>query len=66
VGALASIKDGELTLQAMIASLDGKCVVRGVESGNPEEAEKIGYRLAERLLSEGGKEILAEIRKEYE
>lgn len=66
IGALATIKNGVLTLEAMIASLDGKRLIKGREEGKIDKAEEVGERLAERLLSEGGREILAEIRKEYE
>lgn len=52
-----------LTLEGIVASLEGDRVVRGKESGAPEDAERIGTNLAERLLSAGADEILREIRR---
>ena len=65
IGALATLENGELTLRAMIAALDGKRLIKGVESGKPEDFEGIGSRLARRLLAAGGEEILEEIRESY-
>jgi hydroxymethylbilane synthase len=60
VGALGEIKDGLIDLQGVIASLDGKQVVRGEASG--DDPDEVGIRLAEDLLQRGGREILEEIR----
>jgi len=62
VGALSRIENGELSLSAMVASLDGKEFVRDVISGSPSDAELLGTQLADNLLAEGAREILAEIR----
>ncbi len=53
----------ELTLDAMVGSLDGKTVVRGKTHGDPEHAEELGRRLAEVLLKGGADRILDEIRE---
>lgn len=64
VGAYGRLgEDGRLFLEGCVASLDGVDVVRGSIRGDADEAEQLGVRLAERLLSQGAGEILAEIRK---
>ena len=62
VGALARVEDGELTLRAVIASLDGSRAVDGLRAGSVQQSESIGRALAEELLAEGGDSILDEIR----
>ena len=52
------VKGGSVYLQALVASPDGKRVIRGEQSGSVEIAEQIGSELAEQLLARGGKEIL--------
>lgn len=61
VAAHASLAGGTLRLQGMIASLDGRRLVRESQEGSPGEAEALGLRVAEKLLSLGGEEILREI-----
>jgi hydroxymethylbilane synthase len=56
----ATIEHGRVRLRALVASLDGKRVVRGERSGPPAEARALGVSLAEELLSKGAGEILAE------
>ncbi len=63
IGALGTITEGRLMLEACIGSLDGTRMVRGRIEGRPESAEAVGIELAERLLSEGGDSILDEIRR---
>ena len=62
VGALARVEGEELTLRAVIASLDGSRVVEGARSGPVEQSQSIGRELADELLAEGGDSILDEIR----
>ena len=52
---------GRLRLRALVASLDGKRILRGEESGRGDQAREIGVRLAERLLDQGAGAILEEI-----
>jgi hydroxymethylbilane synthase len=47
-----------LHLRGLIASPDGRRVVRGEQQGAVAEAEMIGEKLAQLLLAQGGKEIL--------
>jgi hydroxymethylbilane synthase len=50
-----------MTLTGLVASLDGSRIVRGSIEGPVEDALRLGSDLAERLLAEGGREILEEI-----
>ena len=63
LGAHARIEEGELAIDGVIGSLDGKKIVRAALRGRPEEAGEIGERLAKTLVEMGGKAILDEIRK---
>lgn len=53
----------DVHLTALIASPDGRQVIRGEQSGSSSEAENIGSVLAECLLAQGGEEILRELQK---
>ncbi len=64
VGALAVIKDGQLELEGMVASLDGKIMFRETEKGLPSVADAVGTVLADRLLEQGCGNILDQIRQE--
>ena len=61
VAAHAAVSDERLNLQGMVADLDGGKVIRESLSGSPVEAEDIGRRLAEKMLSQGAEEILREV-----
>ncbi len=61
IAAYARRVDGELEIEGMVASVDGKKMVRQAERGGSKEADALGVRLAERILSLGGDEILKEI-----
>jgi hydroxymethylbilane synthase len=59
-----TVLDGEsLTLTGMVASLDGKQLIKDTVVGQAEEAEKLGLDLASRLRNQGAQEILDEIFK---
>jgi hydroxymethylbilane synthase len=62
IGAYGRIRNNTFYLDAVIGSLDGKNIVRDFIHGKPDDSEQLGIELAEVLLSNGGKEILAEIR----
>ena len=54
----ATLRDGGVHLRGLVASLDGKTVIRGERSGTREDARKVGEALAEDLLSRGAAAIL--------
>jgi hydroxymethylbilane synthase len=61
VGALATLTDGVLTLEARVIETGGCRQIDGKLQGRPEDAEKIGQQLARQMLKEGaGEFILAE------
>jgi hydroxymethylbilane synthase len=53
----------ELTLTAGLASLDGTRILRITEKGSALDPEKLGKKVGEYILNNGGREMLAEIRK---
>jgi hydroxymethylbilane synthase len=61
VAAHAAVADGRLNLQGLVANLNGRKVIRDSLSGSPLEAEDIGRRLADRILSQGAAQILREV-----
>jgi hydroxymethylbilane synthase len=66
VGALGTWAGRAMTLTAVVASIDGRRIVRECSVttiGTESEAHGAGVRLARRLLEHGAAEILAEIRE---
>jgi len=55
--------EGTVHLAALVASPDGRRVIRGEHEGPIDMVEQVGAALAERLLAQGGKEILEELAK---
>lgn len=66
IGAHGEVIDGELRFRGYVGSIDGQQAVRGKGSGNPDDAETIGLRLANELLKEGAGEILQKVREAAE
>ncbi len=59
-----AILDGdELTLTAGLASLDGSRILRTTENGSSQDPEKLGNKVGDYILNNGGREMLAEIRR---
>jgi hydroxymethylbilane synthase len=54
-------KDGNLQLTGLVASVDGKRIIKEAITGAPDRAEKLGVTLAETLLSRGADVILREV-----
>lgn len=50
---------GELHLEGLLAASDGSSLIRDGGSGRPEEAAALGRKVAERVLTAGGRELLA-------
>ena len=61
VGVYATAEGDGLKVEAVIASLDGQRFYRGDVNGTRRDAAKLGENLAEKLLDEGGAEILKEL-----
>ncbi len=58
VGVHAIVEGKKITVGGLIASLDGSKIIRGSTVGAIDESERLGAGLAERLLADGGREIL--------
>ncbi|MBW4682178.1 MAG: hydroxymethylbilane synthase [Microcoleus vaginatus WJT46-NPBG5] len=61
IGVNTTIEGDQLTLTGMVASLDGKQLVKDSITGPAENAEQLGIELAHKLREQGAQEILAEI-----
>jgi hydroxymethylbilane synthase len=58
IAGLARVSGNTMHFAAMIASLDGKQVIRGTLSDSAENYTALGRNLARKLLDEGGQKIL--------
>ncbi|MBD1929084.1 hydroxymethylbilane synthase [Trichocoleus sp. FACHB-90] len=61
IGVNTQIDGDTLTLTGMVASLDGKRLIKDTVSGAASDAEQIGIQLAHRLREQGASAILEEI-----
>ena len=61
IGSYAELSGGDIWLRALVGAPDGSQMVRGERRGPAEEAEKLGISLAEELLNNGAREILADV-----
>lgn len=61
IGAIAEMDGESIQMHAVVASLDGKEVLRTEAAGSPSEAYDIGLRAAEQLLEMGADRILEEL-----
>lgn len=61
IGVNTSIENDTLTLVGMVASLDGKQLIKDTVKGDRQNAEQLGKDLAAKLREQGAGEILAEI-----
>ena len=61
IAGYAVVEDTQLTMDGLIASVDGQRYVREKISGSTTDAERLGIELADRLLAAGGRSILDEI-----
>jgi hydroxymethylbilane synthase len=63
IAALGSVREHRLVLEGYIGTIDGHRFLRKRADAIDTEAEQIGERLAERILADGGDEILEETRR---
>ncbi|MFZ5641098.1 MAG: hydroxymethylbilane synthase [Bacillota bacterium] len=66
IGALGRVEEGRLTLQGLVASLDGRELIRDTVSGPAENAAALGQELADKLIARGADKILKEVRQEFQ
>ncbi len=58
IAAYAHQQDGQLSLRAVVASADGRTLIRSEAEGLPSDPESLGTRAAEDLLRQGAQKIL--------
>jgi hydroxymethylbilane synthase len=63
IGAAAVVEDEKLRLAGMVASVDGKQLIRREDFGSVENPEGLGTKIAQTLLDSGAREILEEVRR---
>lgn len=61
IGVHADVEDDKIKIEAIIASLDGQTVLRDTISGKAADAEALAKELGNKMLDNGGREILADI-----
>ncbi len=61
IAAFGKIDGNVMTLQGVVASLDGAVIFKKVATGTPDTSEALGVWLAETLLSEGADKLLDEL-----
>jgi len=61
IGSYAELIEGEIWLRGLVGAPDGSLMVRGERRGPLEAAEQLGISLAEELLDNGARAILAEV-----
>lgn len=66
IAALGKVEKDQFILSGLVADIDGKIVVRESHSGPVSDSEDIGIALADRLLSMGAGDILAQLKEEGE
>lgn len=61
IGVHADVEGDNMQVEAIISTLDGKTVLRDTISGAKTEAKALGAALGNKMLADGGREILAAI-----
>lgn len=58
IAGFATLKGNELQLQGLVGSCDGKTLLKAQYAGDPSEAQQIGIRVGETLLSQGAQTLI--------
>jgi hydroxymethylbilane synthase len=58
LAAYARVEGAELRMEALIAAVDGREIIRGNLNGRLQDAESLGQKLADEILERGGRRIL--------
>ncbi len=61
IAGFAMLENNELWLRGLVGKVDGSEIIRGESKGRPDEAEKMGFGLADLLLEQGADLILKEL-----
>ena len=62
IAARGKIEKNIFTIVGLVATVDGATIIRDTMSGPEEDSERVGVKLAERLLSMGAREILEDLK----
>ncbi len=65
IGVNSSIYEGTISLTGMVATIDGKKLIKDKEFGNINDPEAVGKNLAEKLKMQGAQKILKEIFEQF-
>ena len=65
IGVNSEIKNNQIFLNGMVASIDGKKLIKDQSIGSSKDPEKIGKDLANKLKIQGAEKILEEIFNEF-
>tara|TARA_Y100001970_G_scaffold200773_1_gene244246 strand:- start:17325 stop:18269 length:945 start_codon:yes stop_codon:yes gene_type:complete len=65
IGVNSEIKNNEINLTGMVASIDGKQLIKDSSSGALQNSEEVGINLAEKLKQQGADKILKEIFEKF-
>jgi len=63
IAALARISGNVLHMEGLVASMDGKRIIKDFQAGDINQAAEIGRLLAQKLIQQGADSILQEIRQ---
>lgn len=61
VGVYAVVSQHQITVEAIIATIDGTMVLKDKVSGDVDDAAALGVQLAKRMLDAGGREIMRSV-----
>jgi len=61
IAAYAKLINGMIVMDGLVGSVSGETIIKAHVEGNPKDAEMLGIKLAEEVLSKGGKAILDEV-----
>ena len=65
IGAHAEVRNGSITLVAVVLSLDGARAIRAESRGPMTESRIVGLAAADELLAQGAAEILADVQQAH-
>ncbi len=65
IGGYATLSGHEITLEGLVASLDGKEIIREKQSGKTSKAQQLGISVAEALLEKGAEKILKSVYSDH-
>ncbi|WP_218945470.1 MULTISPECIES: hydroxymethylbilane synthase [unclassified Acinetobacter] len=58
IAGYATLENGQIHLEGRVGSVDGQTLLKAQQVGLPEQAEQLGVKLAQDLLTQGAGEIL--------